>query len=91
MSRYPNDYQEKKLSLLEGNLMVYCRIKELREAHGYSQRQIAEQLGMLQPQYFRYETGMRDLPSSLLIHLANLYGVSIDYLLGQTDNPRRAE
>ena len=71
--------------------MVYCRIKELREAHGYSQRQIAEQLGMLQPQYFRYETGMRDLPSSLLIHLANLYGVSIDYLLGQTDNPRRAE
>ena len=70
---------------------VYSRIREMRESHGLSQRQIAEQLGMLQPQYFRYETGARDVPSEMLIQLANIYRVSVDYLLGQTDNPLRAE
>jgi len=70
---------------------MYIRIRELREKHGFSQRQIAEQLGMLQPQYFRYEQGTRDIPSAMLIQLANIYHVSVDYLLGQTDNPVRAE
>lgn len=72
-------------------MAYYCRIRELREQHGYTQRQLAEKLGMLQPQYFRYEQGTRDVPSELLIRLADIYGVSIDYLLGQTDNPERAK
>lgn len=69
----------------------YVRLKEMREKNGLTQRQLAERLGMLQPQYFRYENGTRDVPSELLIQLANLYQVSIDYLLGQTDAPERAK
>ena len=68
----------------------YVRIRELREKYGYTQRQLADMLGMLQPQYFRYEQGARDVPSEMLIRLADIYHVSVDYLLGQTDNPERA-
>ncbi len=69
----------------------YPRIRELREKHGYTQRELAEKLEMLQPQYFRYEQGQRDLPTALLIRLSALYDVSTDYLLGLTDDPRRAK
>ena len=44
-------------------------------------------LGMKQPQYYRYETGLRDIPSDILIKLADYYGVSTDYILGRTNNP----
>ena len=72
-------------------MAVYPRIRELREARGYSQRDMAELLQMLQPQYFRYEQGQRDIPTHLLIRLSEIYAVSADYILGLTDNPHRAE
>ena len=72
-------------------MAVYPRIRELREARGYSQRDMAELLQMLQPQYFRYEQGQRDIPTQLLIRLSEIYAVSVDYILGLTDNPHRAE
>ncbi len=65
----------------------YRRIRELREDHDFSQRKVAEILKMKQPQYFRYEQGFRDIPTDILISLSDLYNVSIDYLLGRTDNP----
>ena len=37
---------------------------------------------------FRYEQGYRDIPSDILIALADLYGTSTDYILGRTDDPR---
>ncbi len=46
-------------------------------------------LGMSQTGYSKYETGENDIPTSILIKLANFYNTSIDYLLGQTDNPKR--
>ena len=39
--------------------------------------------------YSKYETGENDVPTGILIKLADFYGVSCDYLLGQTDNPKR--
>lgn len=72
-------------------MAIYPRIRELREKHGLSQRELAERLDMLQPQYFRYEQGQRDLPTELLIRLSEIYGVSVDYLLGLTDQPARAK
>ncbi len=72
-------------------MTVYPRIRELREQRGYSQRELAERLEMLQPQYFRYERGQRDIPTEVLIRLADMYQVSVDYLLGLTDNPVRAK
>ena len=65
--------------------MVYKRIRDLREDHDLTQRQVAEELGMQQPQYHRYETGQRDIPTDILIHLADYYHTSTDYLLGRTD------
>lgn len=53
-----------------------------------TQRQLAARLRMTQTQYFRYEQGYRDIPSDILIALADLYGTSTDYILGRTDDPR---
>ncbi|MBQ6907007.1 MAG: helix-turn-helix transcriptional regulator [Clostridia bacterium] len=66
----------------------YRRIREMREDHDLTQRKLAEILQMKQPQYFRYEQGFRDIPTDILIKLSELYNVSIDYLLGITDNPK---
>lgn len=62
----------------------YPRIKDLREDHDLSQLQVAEYLGMKQPQYSRYERGLRDIPTDILIKLAKLYNTSTDYILGLT-------
>ena len=67
----------------------YKRIRELREDHDLTQRQLAEMLHMPQPQYFRYEQGYRDIPTDILIALANIYQTSTDYILGLMDNPKR--
>lgn len=76
-----------KSFLGEITMPYYKRIRELREDHDFSQRKVAEILKMKQPQYFRYEQGFRDIPTDILISLSDLYDVSIDYLLGRTDNP----
>lgn len=68
----------------------YKRLRELREDHDLSQRKLAAILNLTQPQYFRYEQGYRDLPTDILIRLANLYDTSTDYILGRTDDPRSA-
>lgn len=71
-------------------MAYYRRIRDLREDHDFTQREIAERLDMYQPQYFRYEQGYRDIPTDILIRLADIYQVSVDYLLGITDNPVQA-
>ncbi len=65
----------------------YRRIRDLREDHDLTQRQVAAILNMAQPQYFRYEQGYRDIPTDVLIALAELYQTSTDYILERTDNP----
>lgn len=64
----------------------YPRLKDLREDNDYSQQFISEYLNMKQPQYSRYERGLRDLPTDVLIRLAKLYKTSTDYILGLTDD-----
>ena len=66
----------------------YRRLRDLREDHDLTQRQLASILGLTQPQYFRYEQGYRDLPTDILIRLADLYNTSTDYILERTDNPK---
>lgn len=63
----------------------YRRIRELREDNDYTQKQIAEYLKMKQPQYSRYEKGYRDIPSDILIALADFYDTTVDYILDRTD------
>ena len=46
-------------------------------------------LSMSQTGYSKYETGENDIPTAILIRLARFYGTSVDYLLGETEEPRR--
>ena len=65
------------------------RIKDLRVDSDLTQQQIAEAIGITQRKYSYIETGVQPLTDAILIELANYYDVSIDYLLRQTDNPKR--
>ena len=67
---------------------MYRRIRELREDHDITQREMGEILVCSQRVYSNYERGDIDIPTSILIRIANYYDVSVDYLLGRTDNPK---
>jgi transcriptional regulator with XRE-family HTH domain len=58
------------------------RMRDLREDHDKTQKQIAEVLGTSQTMYARYERGANELPIRHLITLCHYYGVSADYMLG---------
>ena len=64
------------------------RLRDLREDHDKTQQQIADILGTSQTMYARYERGANELPIRHLLTLCNYYGVSADYILGRTDNPK---
>ena len=66
-------------------MACYKRIRELREDSDMTQKQVSDYLGMKQPQYNRYERGFRDIPTDVLIALADLYKTSTDYILGRVD------
>ena len=61
------------------------RIKDLREDHDLTQKQIADYLHIKQNTYCQYETGRRQISIEILIALAKYYKVSTDYILGLTD------
>lgn len=66
---------------------MYKRIRNLREDKDLNQTQVAKYLEMSQTGYSKYETGENDLPTEVLIKLADFYDVSIDYMLDRTDKP----
>ncbi len=63
------------------------RLKELRLKRNMSQLNLAMELGMNQNSISRYENGEREADYKTLIAFADYFGVSIDYLLGRTQNP----
>ena len=65
--------------------MYFPRIRDLREDNDKTQQEIADLLNMHRSVYRRYEQGQRELPLWAAIKLAELYGVSLDYLVGRTD------
>ena len=64
---------------------MYQRLRDLREENNLTQKQLAEILGMSQTGYSKYETGENDIPTVILIKLADLYKTSTDYILGRTN------
>ncbi len=66
---------------------MIIRLKELRKTKNISQMKLAMDLGMNQNSISRYETGERQADYETLIAFADYFNVSIDYLLGRTDNP----
>ena len=65
--------------------MYYRRLRDLREDADLRQRDLARLLHCSQVCYSYYENGMRDIPSQVLVTLADFYHTSTDYLLGRTD------
>ena len=67
----------------------YRRIRDLREDRDMTQAQVGAALHISQRTYAYYESGQRMIPTSVLSALADLYHVSVDYLLEQTDKKER--
>lgn len=67
---------------------MYQRIRDLREDHDLTQKQVAEMLSCSQQVYSNYELGQRDIPTDILIKLSRFYKVSTDYILGISNNPK---
>ena len=65
--------------------MVYQRIRDLREDKDITQREMAQILHCSQQVYSNYELGQRDIPTEILIRLAQYHRVSVDYILGISD------
>ena len=66
-------------------VLPFENIRSLRVDNGYTQQQIANYLNVKQNTYSQYEVGTLNYPVDALMKLADLYGVSVDYLLGRTD------
>ena len=66
--------------------MKYKRIKELRTDNDLTQKEVGEKINVPQRTYAYYESGQRMIPPHVLCALADLYHVSVDYLLGRTDD-----
>ena len=64
------------------------RLREIRMAHRYSQKQIADMCGMAQATIGRYETDAADPSPETLLWYAEAFEVSLDYLFGRTDDPK---
>lgn len=70
-------------------MQFYPRMRDLREDMDLTQDQLVKILNMHKTTYTNYEQGKREPPFELIIKLAKLYNVSIDYIAGLTDNPNK--
>ena len=66
---------------------MFKRIRDLREDRDFTQKHLASVLSCSQQVYSNYELGLRDIPTDILIKLSGFYGVSVDYILGISDDP----
>ena len=71
--------------IMRYEVMKFENIRNLRIDRGYTQKQIGEYLGISQNTYSQYEIGVLNYPVDVIIKLAQLYGVSTDYLFGLTN------
>ena len=67
--------------------MYFKRLGDMRADADKTQKEIAEYLMCNRQVYARYENGLREVPASMLMKLADYYETSVDYLMGRTDNP----
>ena len=70
-------------------MSVYQRLRDLREDADKSQEEIAGIIGTSQSYYAQYENGKRAIPFERMVILAKYYNVSLDYLAGLIDTPRK--
>lgn len=71
--------------------MYFRKIEDLRIDHDLTQQNVADYLGCKREVYRRYEKGTRTIPIDFLIQLADLYGVSVDYILEHTPKKKKSD
>ncbi len=76
------------LTVKNGVVMIYKKIRDLREDKDLTQKEVAKALNCSQQVYSNYELGQRDIPTDILIKLSAFYDVSVDYILGISNNPK---
>lgn len=64
--------------------MIFENIRNLREDHDKKQQELADYLHIQQTTYSKYELGKINIPVEIFIKLADYYNVSVDYLLGRS-------
>ena len=72
-------------------MIIYERLKNLREKAKLSQSEVAKIIGTSQSYYAQYENGKRAIPFERVIALARYYDGSLDYIGGFIDTPRRID
>lgn len=73
---------------MKTGILKYGRIRDLRNDRGLTQEDVARLLNVKQNTYCQYETGIVNYPLDAVVRLAEFYGVSVDYLVELTDEPR---
>ena len=68
--------------------MQFRNLRNIREDRDIKQKDVAKYLNVSQNTYSQYETGVISITAEILIKLADFFGVSVDYLLDRTDNPK---
>ena len=71
------------------SMYTYQRLKDLREDHDKKQEDIAFVLQITRQQYQLYESGKREMPMHHFVTLAEYYNISLDYLAGVVDTPKK--
>lgn len=65
------------------------RFRQIRQERKITQKQTAEAIGTSEQNYQRYERGTQQPTLPVLMSLADYFNVSLDYLVGRSDNPKR--
>ena len=74
--------------MLVSVMNMYLRLRDLREDHDLTQKDLSEAINVTQRSYSYYERGDHMIPLEVLCRLAEYYHTSVDYLLGLTSNPK---
>ena len=74
--------------MLVSVMNMYLRLRDLREDHDLTQKELSEAINVTQRSYSYYERGEHMIPLEVLCRLAEYYHTSVDYLLGLTSNPK---
>lgn len=69
--------------------MYLARLRDLREDHDLTQKEVASYLGIDQRVYSNYETGKREIPARFVLALAAYYNTTTDYLFGRTPSSKQ--
>jgi len=87
---YTSDMDVSTLKVADSMKIFAKRLQELRKSKGLTQRECAEKFNMTANSYQRYEYGTRKPEIEKLMLVADYYDVSLDYLVGRSDNPERS-